>query len=67
MKERHKKVLVVAPGFVVDCLEAIEELGEENREYFIEAGGVAYRYLAPFNADKELAEIIVDLYRNPTK
>lgn len=65
--EGVKKVLVVAPGFVVDCLETIEELGEENRKYFIEAGGVAYRYLTPFNADKELAEIIIDLYRNPTK
>ncbi len=67
MKERHKKVLVVAPGFVVDCLEAIEELGEENREYFIETGGEAYRYFTPFNTDKELAEIVVDFYRNPTK
>jgi len=67
LKGRHKKVLVVAPGCVVDCLEVIEELGEENREYFIEACGEAYRYFAPFNADKELAEIVVDFYRNPTK
>ncbi|MFD2728696.1 ferrochelatase [Enterococcus camelliae] len=65
--EGVKRILVVAPGFVVDCLETIEELGDENRHYFLNAGGVEYRYLAPFNADKELGDLIIDLYTNPTK
>ncbi|EHZ5808253.1 ferrochelatase, partial [Enterococcus faecalis] len=29
-----KNILIVAPGFVVDCLETIEELEHENRNYF---------------------------------
>ncbi|NSU91467.1 ferrochelatase, partial [Enterococcus faecalis] len=34
-----KNILIVAPGFVVDCLETIEELEHENRNYFLENGG----------------------------
>ncbi|EGO5821768.1 ferrochelatase, partial [Enterococcus faecalis] len=30
-----KNILIVAPGFVVDCLETIEELEHENRNYFL--------------------------------
>jgi ferrochelatase len=34
-----KKIAVITPGFTADCLETIEEIGEENREYFEHAGG----------------------------
>ena len=34
-----KKIAVVTPGFTADCLETIEEIGAENHEYFMEAGG----------------------------
>ena len=37
-----KFVQVVCPGFSADCLETIEEIGEENRDYFLEAGGVKF-------------------------
>ena len=33
-KEGVKKLLVVCPAFVSDCLETIEEMGEEGREFF---------------------------------
>ncbi len=33
-----KNILIVAPGFVVDCQETIEELEHENRNYFLENG-----------------------------
>ncbi|MDX1705720.1 ferrochelatase [Pseudidiomarina sp.] len=46
-----KKVQVVCPGFSADCLETIEEIGEENREYFIEAGGEDYAYIPALNAE----------------
>jgi ferrochelatase len=29
----------LCPGFAVDCLETLEEMAEENREVFLEAGG----------------------------
>ena len=48
-----KSVQIVCPGFSADCLETIEEIGEENRDYFLEAGGERYEYIAALNADKE--------------
>jgi ferrochelatase len=48
-----KSVQVVCPGFSADCLETIEEIGEENREYFLEAGGERYEYIAALNADSQ--------------
>lgn len=53
-----KKVLIVAPGFIVDCLETIEELEEENKEYFLENGGEKYIYISPFNSDIAFAELV---------
>ncbi|MNJ76581.1 Ferrochelatase [compost metagenome] len=34
-----KKLLVMSPVFVADCIETLEELGLRGREQFIEAGG----------------------------
>lgn len=46
-----KSVQIVCPGFSADCLETIEEIGEENRDYFLEAGGQRYEYIPALNAD----------------
>ena len=37
-KEGKKKVAVVTPAFVSDCLETLEEIAMEGKEDFIEAG-----------------------------
>lgn len=52
-KEGVKSVQIVCPGFSSDCLETIEEIGEENREYFIEAGGERYEYIEALNSDPQ--------------
>lgn len=44
-----KSVQVFCPGFAADCLETIEEIAEENRDYFIEAGGEQYHYISALN------------------
>ncbi|WP_214000846.1 ferrochelatase [Arsukibacterium sp.] len=44
-----KSVQVFCPGFAADCLETIEEIAEENHEYFIEAGGEKYQYISALN------------------
>lgn len=46
-----KSVQVFCPGFSADCLETIEEIGEENREYFMHAGGQRYEYISALNAE----------------
>ncbi|GAC13627.1 ferrochelatase [Aliiglaciecola lipolytica] len=46
-----ESVQVVCPGFSADCLETIEEIGIENRDYFLEAGGKRYEYIPALNDD----------------
>lgn len=47
-----KSVQVVCPGFSADCLETIEEIGIENRDYFLEAGGKEYQYIPALNSSE---------------
>lgn len=59
-----KSVQVISPGFAADCLETLEELAVENREYFIAAGGEHYQYIPCLNSSPEhiaaLAHIVRD-------
>ncbi|HEU5137935.1 MAG TPA: ferrochelatase [Steroidobacteraceae bacterium] len=45
-----KSVSVICPGFAADCLETLEEIGMENRDIFLAAGGEKYHYIAALNA-----------------
>ena len=45
-----KSVSVICPGFAADCLETLEEIGMENRDVFLAAGGEKYHYIAALNA-----------------
>ncbi|MCG7535434.1 ferrochelatase [Pseudoalteromonas sp. OOF1S-7] len=54
-----KEVAILSPAFSADCLETLEELEEENREYFIEAGGETYYYIPALNdRDDHLAALL---------
>jgi ferrochelatase len=44
---RH--VSVICPGFAADCLETLEEIGMENRDVFLAAGGEKYSYVPALN------------------
>jgi ferrochelatase len=44
-----KSVDVMCPGFAADCLETLEEIGEEVREAFVESGGRDFRYVPCLN------------------
>ena len=54
-------VQVVCPGFSADCLETIEEIGMENRDTFLEAGGARYEYISCLNAEPGHIEALADL------
>jgi protoporphyrin/coproporphyrin ferrochelatase len=47
--EGIKKLAIVCPAFVSDCLETIEEMGEEGRELFIKAGGESFTLIPCMN------------------
>jgi len=59
-----KDVNVVCPGFAADCLETLEEIAEENRGYFLEAGGDSFHYIGALNDQRAhidaLSSLIAD-------
>ncbi len=44
-----RRVDVVCPGFVADCLETLEEISIEARKSFLDAGGEAFAYVPALN------------------
>ncbi|EOU9561191.1 ferrochelatase [Cronobacter dublinensis] len=61
-----KHIQVMCPGFSSDCLETLEEIAEQNREIFIEAGGEKYEYIPALNdepAHIAMMKELVDRYR----
>ncbi|MBI2768698.1 MAG: ferrochelatase [Burkholderiales bacterium] len=46
-----KRVHVVCPGFTSDCLETLEEIAQEARHAFEEAGGTEFHYIPCLNGD----------------
>lgn len=58
-----KKLAVITPGFVADCLETIEEIGVENAEYFHHAGGEKFAAIPCLNDSAEGIDVIEALVR----
>ena len=56
-----KSVQLVCPGFSADCLETIEEIEVENRDYFMEAGGERYEYISALNAETSHIDMMAKL------
>jgi ferrochelatase len=48
-KARVKKILVMSPAFVSDCLETIEELGIRGKATFMAAGGQDFQLIPCLN------------------
>jgi ferrochelatase len=50
-----KKILVMCPAFVADCIETLEEIGDRGKEQFREAGGEELVLLPCLNDDPNWA------------
>jgi len=48
-KKGVKRLAVVCPAFVADCLETIEEIGQEAKEDFLEHGGESFQLIPCLN------------------
>jgi ferrochelatase len=46
-----KRVDVMCPGFVADCLETLEEIAQEASEAYLAAGGERFDYVPCLNAE----------------
>ena len=67
-----RRVDVICPGFVADCLETLEEIALEGRDDFLTAGGKEYHYIPALNEDEAWIKSLADLVEHnlagwPTK
>ena len=56
-----RRVDVICPGFVADCLETLEEIAQEGRDDFLKAGGKEYHYIPALNEDDAWIAALADL------
>lgn len=62
-KDGVKKLAIVTPGFVADCLETIEEIGVENRDIFLEHGGEKFARIDCLNDSEAGMDVIEAVVR----
>ena len=62
-KQGIKNIHIISPGFSSDCLETLEELEEENKEYFMESGGESYNYIPCLNDNEDHIDVFVNLIK----
>jgi ferrochelatase len=64
-----KRLIVICPAFVSDCLETLEEINIRGRRDFLSAGGKEYTYVPCLNEDpawvRTLARFTQDFLANP--
>ena len=60
---RLRRVDVICPGFVADCLETLEEIAIGGRHLFHAAGGGEFRYIACLNDSPPWLDALADLVR----
>lgn len=54
-----KKLLVICPSFVADCLETLEEIGDEGKEEFLEHGGREFELVPCLNDHPQWVNVLV--------
>lgn len=47
--EGRKRMLVITPAFVTDCLETLEEIAQQGRADFLSAGGTSFEHIPCLN------------------
>ncbi|MCV6597219.1 MAG: ferrochelatase [Mangrovicoccus sp.] len=56
-----KNIAVIAPAFSADCIETLEEINEEIKDSFIEAGGESFTYIPCLNDDEAHIAALCDV------
>ncbi len=54
-----KKLAVITPAFVSDCLETLEEIAMEGKEEFLAFGGEEFRHISCLNEDDAWVDVMV--------
>ena len=56
-----KRLAVVCPSFVVDCLETLEEIGQRAKTQWLAQGGETFTLIPCLNANPLFVDTLVDL------
>jgi ferrochelatase len=59
-----KKLLVICPAFVADCLETLEEIALRGRETFLAAGGETFTAIPCLNVHPRWLDALENLVRS---
>jgi ferrochelatase len=62
-REGVKRIAVMNPGFVSDCLETLEEIAEEAGHSFIECGGEKFSHIPCLNDSDDGMEVLETVVR----
>jgi ferrochelatase len=60
-REGVRRVDVMCPGFVADCLETLEEIDQEARAAFLASGGEVFAYIDCLNARADWIAALSDI------
>lgn len=63
-KEGIKKLAVVCPSFVSDCLETLEEIAVREKENFMNAGGESFTFIPCMNTQPAWVKVVKELTSN---
>ena len=63
--EGIKKLLVVCPAFVSDCLETLEEIAMQGKKSFLESGGESFTAIPCLNIHPLWVKAIVSMLKPP--
>ena len=61
--EGVKRIAIINPGFVSDCLETLEEIAVQNREIFLHKGGEHFAHVPCLNDSPEGMRVIETIVR----
>jgi len=59
----HRRLAVLCPAFVADCLETLEEIGIRARQRWLELGGEEFRLVPSLNASPAWVEAVAQRVR----
>jgi ferrochelatase len=60
-KEGVKRIAIINPGFVSDCLETLEEIAVQNRDIFLRNGGERFSHIPCLNDSPAGMRAITDV------
>ncbi|MDR6263348.1 ferrochelatase [Roseobacter sp. N2S] len=65
-REGKKNIAIMAPAFSSDCVETLEEINEEIKDAFIEAGGETFTYIPCLNDRPDHIEMMAEIIKRET-